>query len=54
MILDYMIVFAELTHIFNRRVIDGITNWVGVVTFLVGEGNQGIKSAGAVEFLLIF
>uniref|UniRef100_Q3V4Y7 NAD(P)H-quinone oxidoreductase subunit 5, chloroplastic n=2 Tax=Acorus calamus TaxID=4465 RepID=NU5C_ACOCL len=34
---------AELIHFFDRRVIDGITNGVGVVSFFVGEG---IKSVG--------
>nr|ANS81063.1 NADH-plastoquinone oxidoreductase subunit 5 [Ilex polyneura] len=34
---------AELTHFFDRRVVDGITNGVGVMSFFVGEG---IKSVG--------
>nr|YP_009866771.1 NdhF [Ligusticum thomsonii]QKE48995.1 NdhF [Ligusticum thomsonii] len=34
---------AKLTSFFDRRVIDGITNVVGVLSFFVGEG---IKSAG--------
>nr|YP_010630926.1 NdhF [Pimpinella candolleana]WBN97913.1 NdhF [Pimpinella candolleana] len=34
---------AKLTSFFDRRVIDGITNGVGVLSFFVGEG---IKSAG--------
>nr|AUF34041.1 NdhF [Mastixia caudatilimba] len=29
---------AELTHFFDRRVIDGITNGIGVMSFFVGEG----------------
>nr|YP_010696975.1 NADH dehydrogenase subunit F [Pleurospermum uralense]UWM94446.1 NADH-plastoquinone oxidoreductase subunit 5 [Carum carvi]WCF69840.1 NADH dehydrogenase subunit F [Pleurospermum uralense] len=34
---------ADLTSFFDRRVIDGITNGVGVLSFFVGEG---IKSVG--------
>nr|YP_009742392.1 NADH dehydrogenase subunit 5 [Zabelia dielsii]QID90487.1 NADH dehydrogenase subunit 5 [Zabelia dielsii] len=34
---------AEFTHFFDRRVIDGITNGVGIMSFFVGEG---IKSVG--------
>nr|QWQ52763.1 NdhF [Cyclospermum leptophyllum]QYA17989.1 NADH-plastoquinone oxidoreductase subunit 5 [Apium leptophyllum] len=34
---------AKLTSFFDRRVIDGITNGVGVLSFFVGEG---IKSVG--------
>ncbi|WP_203255421.1 hypothetical protein, partial [Klebsiella pneumoniae] len=28
---------AELTHFFDRRVIDGITNGVGFLSFFIGE-----------------
>nr|YP_010026897.1 NADH dehydrogenase subunit 5 [Geum macrophyllum]QOS02664.1 NADH dehydrogenase subunit 5 [Geum macrophyllum] len=45
---------AELTHFFDRRVIDGITNGVGIANFLVGEG---IKSAGGgriSSYLLVY
>nr|WQH58702.1 NADH dehydrogenase subunit F [Peucedanum medicum] len=35
---------TKLTSFFDRRVIDGITNGVGVLSFFVGEG---IKSAGS-------
>nr|YP_010270906.1 NADH dehydrogenase subunit F [Geum aleppicum]YP_010833690.1 NADH-plastoquinone oxidoreductase subunit 5 [Geum japonicum]ARC97240.1 NADH-plastoquinone oxidoreductase subunit 5 [Geum macrophyllum]QXL59084.1 NADH-plastoquinone oxidoreductase subunit 5 [Geum japonicum var. chinense]UJY97838.1 NADH dehydrogenase subunit F [Geum aleppicum]WFP43110.1 NADH-plastoquinone oxidoreductase subunit 5 [Geum japonicum] len=45
---------AELTHFFDRRVIDGITNGVGIASFLVGEG---IKSAGGgriSSYLLVY
>nr|AVV66188.1 NADH dehydrogenase subunit 5 [Asarum epigynum] len=34
---------AELTHFFDRRLIDGITNGVGLTSFFAGEG---IKYAG--------
>nr|QXL58587.1 NADH-plastoquinone oxidoreductase subunit 5 [Alstonia mairei] len=34
---------AELTHFFDRRVIDGITNGVGLINFFVGEA---MKCAG--------
>nr|UGK72630.1 NADH-plastoquinone oxidoreductase subunit 5 [Acanthocalyx alba] len=34
---------AEFTNFFDRRVIDGITNGVGIMSFFVGEG---IKSVG--------
>nr|WEG90820.1 NADH dehydrogenase subunit F [[Taihangia] rupestris var. ciliata] len=45
---------AELTHFFDRRVIDGITNGVGIASFLIGEG---IKSAGGgriSSYLLVY
>lgn len=42
---------AQLTHFFDRRVIDGITNGVGVISFFVGEG---IKYVGVDAYLLIF
>ncbi|CAN4095336.1 unnamed protein product [Withania somnifera] len=42
---------AEFTHFFDRRIIDGMTNGVGVISFIVGEG---IKYIGADASLLIF
>nr|QIM59511.1 NdhF [Xanthoceras sorbifolium] len=44
---------AELTHLFDRRVVDGITNGVGITSFFVGEG---IKYVGGsrISFYLLF
>nr|YP_010389465.1 NADH-plastoquinone oxidoreductase subunit 5 [Delavaya toxocarpa]UPQ44786.1 NADH-plastoquinone oxidoreductase subunit 5 [Delavaya toxocarpa]UYA96905.1 NADH-plastoquinone oxidoreductase subunit 5 [Delavaya toxocarpa]UZC54236.1 NADH-plastoquinone oxidoreductase subunit 5 [Delavaya toxocarpa] len=45
--------FAELTHLFERRVIDGITNGIGIASFFVGEG---LKYVGGtrISFYLLF
>nr|YP_009234602.1 NADH dehydrogenase subunit 5 [Euptelea pleiosperma]AMD08320.1 NADH dehydrogenase subunit 5 [Euptelea pleiosperma] len=42
---------AELTHFFDRRVIDGITNGVGVTSFFVGEGIKYV-GGGRISFYL--
>ncbi|CAN6453939.1 unnamed protein product [Victoria cruziana] len=42
---------AQLAHSFDRRVIDGVTNGIGVASFFLGEG---IKYIGEGEFLLIY
>nr|YP_010186830.1 NADH dehydrogenase subunit 5 [Congea tomentosa]QVL24439.1 NADH dehydrogenase subunit 5 [Congea tomentosa] len=44
---------AQLTHFFDRRVIDGITNGVGVMSFFVGEGIKYI-GGGHISFYLFF
>ncbi|MFS7891998.1 putative polyphosphate kinase [Helianthus anomalus] len=41
---------AEFTHFFDRRIIDGIPNGVGFMSFFVAEV---IKSVGVDAFLLI-
>ncbi|KAL3808808.1 hypothetical protein ACJIZ3_000212 [Penstemon smallii] len=42
---------AQLTHFFDRRIIDGITNGVGVMNFFVGEG---IKYVGVWSHFVLF
>ncbi|XP_040966352.1 NAD(P)H-quinone oxidoreductase subunit 5, chloroplastic [Gossypium hirsutum] len=42
---------AELTHFFDRRVIDGITNRVGITSFFVGES---VKYLGEVASRFIY
>nr|WBQ55231.1 NADH-plastoquinone oxidoreductase subunit 5 [Saxifraga saginoides] len=44
---------AELTHFFDRRVIDGITNGVGITSFFVGEGIKYI-GGGRISYYLFF
>nr|YP_010176086.1 NADH dehydrogenase subunit 5 [Pseuderanthemum haikangense]QSQ71221.1 NADH dehydrogenase subunit 5 [Pseuderanthemum haikangense] len=44
---------AKLTHFFDRRVIDGITNGVGVISFLIGEGIKYV-GGGRISFYLLF
>nr|YP_010981085.1 NADH-plastoquinone oxidoreductase subunit 5 [Ajuga nipponensis]WOC94855.1 NADH-plastoquinone oxidoreductase subunit 5 [Ajuga nipponensis] len=44
---------AQLTHFFDRRVIDGITNGVGVMSFFVGEGIKYV-GAGRISSYLFF
>lgn len=44
---------AELTHFFDRRIIDGITNGVGVISFFVGEGIKYV-GGGRISFYLFF
>nr|YP_010981494.1 NAD(P)H-quinone oxidoreductase subunit F [Clerodendrum deflexum]WOE90672.1 NAD(P)H-quinone oxidoreductase subunit F [Clerodendrum deflexum] len=44
---------AQLTHFFDRRVIDGITNGVGVMSFFVGEGIKYV-GGGRISFYLFF
>nr|YP_009975742.1 NADH-plastoquinone oxidoreductase subunit 5 [Balanops pedicellata]QNK05160.1 NADH-plastoquinone oxidoreductase subunit 5 [Balanops pedicellata] len=45
---------AELTHFFDRRVIDGITNGVGVTSFFVGEGIKYVGSGRISSYLLLY
>nr|YP_010630840.1 NADH-plastoquinone oxidoreductase subunit 5 [Pachystachys lutea]WBN97835.1 NADH-plastoquinone oxidoreductase subunit 5 [Pachystachys lutea] len=44
---------AKLTHFFDRRVIDGITNGVGVISFFIGEGIKYV-GGGRISFYLFF
>nr|ARD03194.1 NADH-plastoquinone oxidoreductase subunit 5 [Holodiscus argenteus] len=46
--------FAELTHSFDRRVIDGITNGVGIASFLVGEGIKYVGGGRISYYLLVY
>nr|YP_009699262.1 NdhF [Nasa urens]QEJ86876.1 NdhF [Nasa urens] len=45
---------AELTHFFDRRVIDGITNGVGVMSFFVGEGIRYVGSGRISSYLFLY
>nr|YP_010982676.1 NADH dehydrogenase subunit F [Ehretia cymosa]WOH21900.1 NADH dehydrogenase subunit F [Ehretia cymosa] len=45
---------AELTHLFDRRVIDGITNGVGVMSFFVGEGIKYVGGGRISSYLFFY
>nr|QWE36018.1 NADH-plastoquinone oxidoreductase subunit 5 [Camellia perpetua] len=45
---------AELTHFFDRRVIDGITNGVGVMSFFVGEGIKYVGGGRISSYLFLY
>lgn len=45
---------AELTHLFDRRVIDGITNGVGITGFFVGEGVKYLGGSRISFYLLLY
>nr|YP_010240910.1 NdhF [Rubus longisepalus]QTG40318.1 NdhF [Rubus longisepalus] len=45
---------AELTHFFDRRVIDGITNGVGIASFFVGEGIKYAGGGRISSYLLVY
>nr|WRY70292.1 NADH dehydrogenase subunit F [Viburnum plicatum] len=45
---------AELTHFFDRRVIDGITNGVGVISFFVGEGIKSVGGGRISSYLFLY
>nr|YP_009698837.1 NdhF [Whipplea modesta]QEJ85945.1 NdhF [Whipplea modesta] len=45
---------AELTHFFDRRVIDGITNGVGVMSFFVAEGIRYIGGGRISSYLFLY
>nr|YP_010028289.1 NADH-plastoquinone oxidoreductase subunit 5 [Lithospermum erythrorhizon]QOS48646.1 NADH-plastoquinone oxidoreductase subunit 5 [Lithospermum erythrorhizon] len=45
---------AELTHFFDRRVIDGITNSVGVISFFVGEGIKYLGGGRISSYLFLY
>nr|YP_010468135.1 NADH dehydrogenase subunit F [Tropaeolum majus]QKK51133.1 NADH dehydrogenase subunit 5 [Tropaeolum majus]UVF30740.1 NADH dehydrogenase subunit F [Tropaeolum majus]UVF31926.1 NADH dehydrogenase subunit F [Tropaeolum majus]UVF36804.1 NADH dehydrogenase subunit F [Tropaeolum majus] len=45
---------AELTHFFDKRVIDGITNGIGITSFFVGEGIKYVGGGRISSHLLIF
>nr|YP_009926402.1 NADH-plastoquinone oxidoreductase subunit 5 [Acer tataricum]QNH84844.1 NADH-plastoquinone oxidoreductase subunit 5 [Acer tataricum] len=45
---------AELTHLFDRRVIDGITNGVGITSFFVGEGFKYVGGSRISFYLLVY
>nr|YP_009747668.1 NADH-plastoquinone oxidoreductase subunit 5 [Borago officinalis]QII89348.1 NADH-plastoquinone oxidoreductase subunit 5 [Borago officinalis]UNI92079.1 NADH dehydrogenase subunit F [Borago officinalis] len=45
---------AELTHFFDRRVIDGIINSVGVLSFFVGEGIKYLGGGRISSYLFLY
>nr|QLI52887.1 NADH-plastoquinone oxidoreductase subunit 5 [Melanophylla modestei] len=45
---------AELTSFFDRRVIDGITNGVGVLSFFVGEGIKSVGGGRISSYLFLY
>nr|WON65959.1 NADH-plastoquinone oxidoreductase subunit 5 [Bothriospermum zeylanicum] len=45
---------AKLTHFFDRRVIDGITNSVGVMSFFVGEGIKYLGGGRISSYLFLY
>nr|YP_004564051.1 NADH dehydrogenase subunit 5 [Olea woodiana subsp. woodiana]CBS29399.1 NADH dehydrogenase subunit 5 [Olea woodiana subsp. woodiana] len=45
---------AQLTHFFDRRVIDGITNGVGVMSFFVGEGIKYVGGGRISSYLFFY
>nr|ARC99947.1 NADH-plastoquinone oxidoreductase subunit 5 [Luetkea pectinata] len=46
--------FAELTNSFDRRVIDGITNGVGIASFFVGEAIKYVGGGRISSYLLVY
>jgi NAD(P)H-quinone oxidoreductase subunit 5 len=45
---------AEFTHFVDRRVIDGMTNGVGVISFIVGEGIKYIGGGRISSYLFLY
>nr|YP_010463656.1 NADH-plastoquinone oxidoreductase subunit 5 [Bothriospermum zeylanicum]UUL70568.1 NADH-plastoquinone oxidoreductase subunit 5 [Bothriospermum zeylanicum] len=45
---------AKLTYFFDRRVIDGITNSVGVMSFFVGEGIKYLGGGRISSYLFLY
>nr|UQW84937.1 NADH-plastoquinone oxidoreductase subunit 5 [Spyridium daphnoides] len=45
---------AELTHFFDKRIIDGITNGVGIASFFVGEGIKYVGGGRISSYLLVY
>nr|YP_009231296.1 NADH dehydrogenase subunit 5 [Tetrastigma hemsleyanum]ALV89974.1 NADH dehydrogenase subunit 5 [Tetrastigma hemsleyanum]QUG56722.1 NADH dehydrogenase subunit F [Tetrastigma hemsleyanum]UFI48701.1 NADH dehydrogenase subunit 5 [Tetrastigma hemsleyanum]UFI48789.1 NADH dehydrogenase subunit 5 [Tetrastigma hemsleyanum]UFI48875.1 NADH dehydrogenase subunit 5 [Tetrastigma hemsleyanum] len=45
---------AELTHFFDERVIDGITNGVGVMSFFVGESVKYVGGGRISSYLFLY
>jgi NAD(P)H-quinone oxidoreductase subunit 5 len=46
--------FAELTHFFDRRVIDAITNGVGLISFFVGEAIKYVGGGRISSYLFFY
>nr|UNZ11340.1 NdhF [Hippophae rhamnoides subsp. rhamnoides] len=47
-------VLAELSNFFDRRIIDGITNGVGISSFFVGEGIKYVGGGRISSYLLVY
>nr|YP_010948554.1 NADH-plastoquinone oxidoreductase subunit 5 [Hydrocotyle dielsiana]YP_010948999.1 NADH-plastoquinone oxidoreductase subunit 5 [Hydrocotyle himalaica]YP_010949085.1 NADH-plastoquinone oxidoreductase subunit 5 [Hydrocotyle hookeri]YP_010949171.1 NADH-plastoquinone oxidoreductase subunit 5 [Hydrocotyle hookeri subsp. chinensis]YP_010949257.1 NADH-plastoquinone oxidoreductase subunit 5 [Hydrocotyle hookeri subsp. handelii]YP_010949343.1 NADH-plastoquinone oxidoreductase subunit 5 [Hydrocotyle p len=45
---------AELTYFFDRQVIDGITNGVGVLNFFVGESIKSVGGGRIASYLFLY
>nr|YP_009170113.1 NADH-plastoquinone oxidoreductase subunit 5 [Larrea tridentata]ALE28903.1 NADH-plastoquinone oxidoreductase subunit 5 [Larrea tridentata]QCW94697.1 NADH dehydrogenase subunit F [Larrea tridentata] len=45
---------AELSHFFDRRIIDGIPNGFGITSFFVGEGIRYVGSGRISSYLLLY
>nr|ATL62736.1 NADH dehydrogenase subunit 5 [Colletoecema dewevrei] len=45
---------AELIHFFDRRVIDGITNGIGIISFFVGEAIKYIGGGRVSSYLFFY
>lgn len=45
---------AELTHFFDRRVIDGLTNGVGITSLFLGEGIRYVGGSRISSYLLFY
>nr|YP_010483772.1 NADH dehydrogenase subunit F [Piper mutabile]UVV35882.1 NADH dehydrogenase subunit F [Piper mutabile] len=45
---------SELTHSFDKRLIDGITNGVGVASFFVGEGIKYVGGGRISSYLFVY
>ncbi|YP_009942976.1 NADH-plastoquinone oxidoreductase subunit 5 (chloroplast) [Tasmannia lanceolata] len=45
---------AKLTHFFDRRIIDGITNGVGLASFFVGEGIKYLGGGRISSYLFVY
>nr|YP_009697735.1 NdhF [Cornus nuttallii]QEJ84759.1 NdhF [Cornus nuttallii] len=45
---------AKLIHFFDRRIIDGITNGVGIMSFFVGEGIKYIGGGRISSYLFLY
>nr|YP_010024467.1 NADH-plastoquinone oxidoreductase subunit 5 [Schizonepeta tenuifolia]YP_010292280.1 NADH-plastoquinone oxidoreductase subunit 5 [Schizonepeta tenuifolia]QOP64075.1 NADH-plastoquinone oxidoreductase subunit 5 [Schizonepeta tenuifolia]UED17616.1 NADH-plastoquinone oxidoreductase subunit 5 [Schizonepeta tenuifolia]ULO25904.1 NADH-plastoquinone oxidoreductase subunit 5 [Schizonepeta tenuifolia]UUL98726.1 NADH-plastoquinone oxidoreductase subunit 5 [Schizonepeta tenuifolia] len=45
---------AKLAHFFDRRIIDGITNGVGIMSFFVGEGIKNIAGGRISSYFFVY
>nr|YP_010146542.1 NADH-plastoquinone oxidoreductase subunit 5 [Ziziphus attopensis]QQO99514.1 NADH-plastoquinone oxidoreductase subunit 5 [Ziziphus attopensis] len=45
---------VQLTHFFDKRIIDGITNGVGITSFVVGEGIKYVGGGRISSYILVY